>query len=208
MNASRRDDEGERPRMLRIEVHGLLHDWFDLDDLGDMVKSSGFNITLRENIARYFGVPVDQQALYDEDGILATTADLRLALGLQGIPSRLSYCDRGVSHRTPHFLFVLRVGSKAPINDPATTSLAAKGYLDRALPGLSPKTGSWVQFFYMLWSPKTGVRGVFVDSRYNPSAEGKEFSIDLIADYSLWFVFWLVGSLVQLRTEHDQLIVF
>lgn len=81
----------------------------------------------------------------------------------------------------------------------AATSLAAKGYLDRALPGLSPKTGSWVQFFYMLWSPKTGVRGVFVDSRYNPSAEGKEFSIDLIADYSLWFVFWLVGSLVQLR---------
>lgn len=77
---SRRDEECERPRMLRIEVHGLLHDWFDLDDLGDMVKSSGFNITLRENIARYFGVPVEQQALYDEDGLLATTADLRRAL--------------------------------------------------------------------------------------------------------------------------------
>lgn len=66
--------------MLRIEVHGLLHDWFDVDEMGDLVKASGFSNTLRENIARYFGVPVAEQAIYDEDGLIATAADLSRAL--------------------------------------------------------------------------------------------------------------------------------
>jgi len=70
----------ERPRMLRVEVNGLLHDWFDVDELGDMVKAPGFSTTLRENIARYFGVPVKCQAVYDEDGLLATAADFSRAL--------------------------------------------------------------------------------------------------------------------------------
>ncbi|CAE8639155.1 unnamed protein product [Polarella glacialis] len=69
-----------QPRMLRIEVNGLLHDWFDVDEVGDMVKAPGFTATLRENIARYFGVPVKSQAVYDEDGLLATAADLSRAL--------------------------------------------------------------------------------------------------------------------------------
>ncbi|CAJ1395257.1 unnamed protein product [Effrenium voratum] len=82
MAAFHRDDEvtsptSERPRMLRIE-----------EELGDMVKAPGFNVTLRENIARYFGVParkttVSQQAVYDEDGLLATAADLS---------QKLSFC--------------------------------------------------------------------------------------------------------------------
>jgi len=41
-----------------------------------MVRSASFAVTLRENIARYFGVPVKNQALYDEDGLLTTNADL------------------------------------------------------------------------------------------------------------------------------------
>eukprot|EP00933_Yihiella_yeosuensis_P016438 TRINITY_DN14048_c0_g1_i1.p1 TRINITY_DN14048_c0_g1~~TRINITY_DN14048_c0_g1_i1.p1 ORF type:complete len:644 (-),score=136.89 TRINITY_DN14048_c0_g1_i1:57-1919(-) len=69
-----------QPRMLRIEVNGLLHDWFDVDELGDMLKAPGFAATFRENIARYFGVPADKQALYDEDGLIATTLDLSRAL--------------------------------------------------------------------------------------------------------------------------------
>jgi len=63
-------------RMLRVEVRGLLHDWFDVEEMGEMVRSASFAVTLRENIARYFGVPVKNQALYDEDGLLTTNADL------------------------------------------------------------------------------------------------------------------------------------
>lgn len=67
-------------RMLRVEVGGLLHDWFDVDEMGDFVRSPAFPSTLRENIARFFGVPVDQQAIYDEDGLLTTNADFSRAL--------------------------------------------------------------------------------------------------------------------------------
>lgn len=69
-----------RPRMLRVEVNGLLHDWFDVDEMGQFVRSPTFSTTLRENIARYFGVPVNSQAIYDEDGLLTTSADFSRAL--------------------------------------------------------------------------------------------------------------------------------
>lgn len=69
-----------KQRMLRVEVHGLLHDWFDVEEMGELIRSATFAMTLRENIARYFGVPVKNQALYDEDGLLATNADLLRAL--------------------------------------------------------------------------------------------------------------------------------
>jgi len=84
----------------------------------------------------------------------------------------------------------------------AATTLAAKGYLPflvNACPGLSPKTGTWVQFFDMLWSPKAPVLGIFVGSKYNPMVEGHSFSVDKASDYCLWFAFWLIGSVVQLR---------
>lgn len=84
----------------------------------------------------------------------------------------------------------------------AVTALAAKGYLpflDKAVPDLTPKTGSWVEFFDMLWSPKAPVKGLFVDSKYNPVLEGYQFSMDKMADDCLWFAFWLIGSVVQLR---------
>eukprot|EP00913_Durusdinium_trenchii_P022467 g21104.t1 len=57
-------------RMLRVEVRGLLHDWFDVADMGDFIRSPQFAGTLRENVARYFGVPVERQAIYDEAAAL------------------------------------------------------------------------------------------------------------------------------------------
>lgn len=67
-------------RMLRVEVHGLLHDWFDVGDMGDFIRSPAFAGTLRENVSRYFGVPLERQAIYDEDGLLTTCADFSRAL--------------------------------------------------------------------------------------------------------------------------------
>lgn len=67
-------------RMLRVEVHGLLHDWFDVGDMGDFIRSPSFAGTLRENVSRYFGVPLERQAIYDEDGLLTTCADFSRAL--------------------------------------------------------------------------------------------------------------------------------
>uniref|UniRef100_A0A7S4VIN1 Uncharacterized protein n=1 Tax=Alexandrium monilatum TaxID=311494 RepID=A0A7S4VIN1_9DINO len=67
-------------RVLRVEVNGLLHDWFDVDEMGDFVRSTAFAGTLRENVARYFGVPLEKQAIYDEDGLLTTSADFSRAL--------------------------------------------------------------------------------------------------------------------------------
>jgi len=67
-------------RVLRVEVNGLLHDWFDVDEMGDFVRSSAFASTLRENVSRYFGVPLESQAIYDEDGLLTTGADFSRAL--------------------------------------------------------------------------------------------------------------------------------
>lgn len=67
-------------RMLRVEVRGLLHDWFDVADMGDFIRSPQFAGTLRENVARYFGVPIERQAIYDEDGLLTSCADYSRAL--------------------------------------------------------------------------------------------------------------------------------
>jgi len=58
----------------------MLHDWFDVDEMGDFLRSAVFASTLRENIARYFGVPLERQAVYDEDGLLQTGADFSRAL--------------------------------------------------------------------------------------------------------------------------------
>eukprot|EP00747_Dinoflagellata_sp_TGD_P021923 gnl/TRDRNA2_/TRDRNA2_128787_c0_seq2.p1 gnl/TRDRNA2_/TRDRNA2_128787_c0~~gnl/TRDRNA2_/TRDRNA2_128787_c0_seq2.p1 ORF type:complete len:515 (+),score=53.50 gnl/TRDRNA2_/TRDRNA2_128787_c0_seq2:79-1545(+) len=69
-----------KPRMLRVEFKGEPFDWLDLDDLGDAVQAPDFTHTLRENIAHYFGVPFDCQAIYDEDGVLSTTVDFSRAL--------------------------------------------------------------------------------------------------------------------------------
>lgn len=66
--------------MLRIEYKGQPYDWFNLDEMGEIVRTSDFSSTLRENIAHYFGVPFDCQAVYDEEGMLSSVSDFARAL--------------------------------------------------------------------------------------------------------------------------------
>lgn len=68
------------PRMLRVEFKGQPYDWFNLDEMGELVKSEDFVNTLRENIVHYFSVPYDCQAIFDEEGMLSTAADFARAL--------------------------------------------------------------------------------------------------------------------------------
>mmetsp|Transcript_62282 Transcript_62282/g.115592 ORF Transcript_62282/g.115592 Transcript_62282/m.115592 type:complete len:510 (-) Transcript_62282:119-1648(-) len=67
-------------RMLRIEHKGQAYDWFNLDELSDVVRMNDFANTLRENVAHYFGVPTEWQAIYDEEGLLITGVDFSRAL--------------------------------------------------------------------------------------------------------------------------------
>lgn len=78
-------------RMLRVVFRNRSYDWVDLDDLGDVVKRPEFVDTLRENIAHYFGVPVDLQAIYDNDGLLTSVVDFSRTL--QGIRPALRVYD-------------------------------------------------------------------------------------------------------------------
>jgi hypothetical protein len=66
--------------MLRIEYKGQPYDWFNLDEMGDIVRTSDFSNTLRENITHYFGVPYERQAVYDEEGLLSSVVDFARAL--------------------------------------------------------------------------------------------------------------------------------
>mmetsp|Transcript_51958 Transcript_51958/g.150955 ORF Transcript_51958/g.150955 Transcript_51958/m.150955 type:complete len:400 (+) Transcript_51958:85-1284(+) len=68
------------PRMLRVEFKGQPYDWFNLDEMGELVRSEDFVNTLRENIVHYFSVPYDCQAIFDEEGVLSTAADFARAL--------------------------------------------------------------------------------------------------------------------------------
>eukprot|EP00439_Symbiodinium_sp_Y106_P055755 s876_g7.t1 len=67
-------------RILRVEVAGMLHDWFCVEEMSDFLRTPAFARVLRENIARYFHVPIQRQAVYDEDGLLTSNADFRRAL--------------------------------------------------------------------------------------------------------------------------------
>jgi hypothetical protein len=67
--------------MLRIEFRGQPYDWFNLDgEIGDVIRSGDFANTLRENVAHYFGVPFEYQAVFDEEGLLSTVVDFVRAL--------------------------------------------------------------------------------------------------------------------------------
>jgi len=69
-----------QPRMLRIEFKGQPYDWFNLDEMGEVVCTDEFANTLRENIAHYFGVPFQCQAVYDDVSLLTSTSDFMRAL--------------------------------------------------------------------------------------------------------------------------------
>jgi len=67
-------------RMLRVEFKGQPYDWFSLDDMGSLIQSEEFASTLKENINHYFNVPFDDQAVFDEEGILVSPIDFKRAL--------------------------------------------------------------------------------------------------------------------------------
>lgn len=68
------------PRLLRVEYRGQVYDWFDLDELGDVVRAADVAGTLRENISHYFDVPRACQIVCDCEGVLASAADFARAL--------------------------------------------------------------------------------------------------------------------------------
>eukprot|EP00930_Biecheleria_cincta_P058348 TRINITY_DN4418_c0_g1_i1.p1 TRINITY_DN4418_c0_g1~~TRINITY_DN4418_c0_g1_i1.p1 ORF type:complete len:361 (-),score=54.90 TRINITY_DN4418_c0_g1_i1:202-1284(-) len=84
------------------------------------------------------------------------------------------------------------------------TKLAVMGYmpfLQNLFPGITPVGGTWIQFMHLLWSSKAGDVGIFAGSRLNPTGKilGESWDTDRIADCALWFVFFVSGSIVQLR---------
>lgn len=66
--------------MLRVEYKGQPYDWFNLDDMGALIQSEEFASTLKENINHYFEVGFDDQAVFDEDGLLVAPADFLRSL--------------------------------------------------------------------------------------------------------------------------------
>mmetsp|Transcript_103549 Transcript_103549/g.291453 ORF Transcript_103549/g.291453 Transcript_103549/m.291453 type:complete len:609 (-) Transcript_103549:194-2020(-) len=72
--------QAAQTRMLRIEFKNQPYDWFNLDEMGDIVRSEDFSNTLRENIVHYFTVPFDCQAIFDEDGMLNAPIDFARSL--------------------------------------------------------------------------------------------------------------------------------
>mmetsp|Transcript_21447 Transcript_21447/g.46613 ORF Transcript_21447/g.46613 Transcript_21447/m.46613 type:complete len:779 (-) Transcript_21447:263-2599(-) len=75
------EGEKEAPRrMLQVEYDGQLHEWFDPAELGTLARCAELAGMLKENVARYFGVPPPQQAIYDEDGLLQTSTDFSRAM--------------------------------------------------------------------------------------------------------------------------------
>lgn len=71
---------GLAPRMLRVEFKGQPYDWFNLDEMGDVLRTEDFANTLRENIVHYFNVPFDFQAISDEEGPLCSATDFARTL--------------------------------------------------------------------------------------------------------------------------------
>jgi len=67
-------------RMLRVEFRGQPYDWFNLEDAADTIRSAEFPKTLQENIAHYFNIPLEYQAVFDEEGLLSTVVDFVRAL--------------------------------------------------------------------------------------------------------------------------------
>lgn len=105
-NAEVNAKASERGRTLRLEFRGRAYDWLDLDELGEAATTLDFVGTLRENMAHYFGVPIEFQVLYDDDVRLpGSVAIVRLLLGAE---PKIRLCDSRemevpaqISERTP-----------------------------------------------------------------------------------------------------------
>jgi len=84
----------------------------------------------------------------------------------------------------------------------ACTELAVKGYMPflQHLPTVQPVGGTWIQFLRFLWSCQhIDDVGIFAGSKYNLEFKDQMWRTDRLADCALWFIFFLVGTRVQLR---------
>mmetsp|Transcript_22562 Transcript_22562/g.65013 ORF Transcript_22562/g.65013 Transcript_22562/m.65013 type:complete len:344 (+) Transcript_22562:71-1102(+) len=82
-------------------------------------------------------------------------------------------------------------------------SLALAGHLDflkAVIPDLHPVSGTWVEFLMLLkpWTSQIKDVGVFAGSKYNTM--GAMCTLDRICGWIFWFILWVVGMLVQLRS--------
>lgn len=139
-------------RMLRVEFKGQPYDWFNLEEMGDVVRSEDFTNTLRENVVHYFSVPYDCQAIFDEEGLLSTAVDF--ARALQSVNPYLRVYDtrempQDVKEQTVHKLGII------------------SSEVARSLRSLASGTGTSV-----LGAVRPGVPGVIADgyNGYNGTA--------------------------------------
>jgi len=82
------------------------------------------------------------------------------------------------------------------------TELAVKGYMPflQHLPTVQPVGGTWIQFLRFLWSCQhIDDVGIFAGSKYNLEFKEQTWRTDRLADCTLWLIFFLVGTRVQLR---------
>ncbi|CAD7951701.1 unnamed protein product [Amoebophrya sp. A120] len=73
-------------RTLRIQCGDKLFDWFDVDEEQEIISAPDVLKILKENVAHYFKVPVENQVLFDEEGVIATKTDLRRSFKMSGKP--------------------------------------------------------------------------------------------------------------------------
>ncbi|CAD7922794.1 unnamed protein product [Amoebophrya sp. A25] len=79
-------------RTLRISYGDKLFDWFDVDEEKEIINAPDVIKILKENVAHYFQVGVEQQILFDEEGPITTPAELRRSLKCAGKP-RVTVAD-------------------------------------------------------------------------------------------------------------------
>ncbi|CAE8654110.1 unnamed protein product [Polarella glacialis] len=92
----------------------------------------------------------------------------------------------------------------------AVTELWVQGQLKTVsdnFPNLTPVSGTWVQFLQILWSTKSEDVGLFAGSKYNFSLQGQQWCFDRVADGTLWFLFFAIGSQMQLRRLKKAVVV-
>jgi len=85
------------------------------------------------------------------------------------------------------------------------TALGSHGFLGWLQPlfhDLTPVGGPWIDFLYLICSTHSKDVGIFASSSYGEfTVRGKEFCLDRAAGRTLWAIFFIVGTVVQLRAH-------
>jgi len=76
-------------------------------------------------------------------------------------------------------------------------------YLHKMSPDLHPVGGAWVEFFEMLTWPENKDVGIFANSPFNKF--GKKWNLDRLAGWTIWFICWVCGVVLQLRKKTKKL---